>query len=135
MSKTFLSSQEFRNLYEKFYSRIRNYLWPVETLKVLAEVEANIYSAFIDYSKLGKDLDRLKTHIKDTMEDDKYLDDSYNKIVKLLEEAEQDGFDPYLSIYQVQEVDPELSKQLINTDKKNKEEDKDENNEEATYQS
>lgn len=128
-----VSSQDFRNVYEKFYNRIRNYLWPIETLKVLANIECEIYSAFIDYTALRKYVDRLKSAINNTMKDDKFLSKEFNALNDLLVTVETSESSPYLQIQQVAETDPELNKVLIqDTDEQEKEEDiEDENNQEA----
>ena len=126
------SSQDFRNLYEEFYNRIRAYLWPISTLKILADVECNIYSAFIDYPKLRLNLDKLHSVIKDTMKEDEYLKTAYDDLSGLVDEVDPEETKSYLKLYQVSETDPEL----VKTIKSQSEEDEDnENNEETAGQS
>lgn len=126
------SSQDFRNAYEKFYNRMRNYLWPIETLKVLGEIEVEIYSAFIDHELLRKNLDKLKTRINTTMKDDKFLNEAFNTLDTLLTDVENsEEITPYLNIQQVSETDPELDK-VLKSDEEDEEEDiEDENNKKA----
>lgn len=128
MSKKLLSSQDFRNSYEKFYNRIRNYLWPIDVLKMLADVEVDIYSAFIDYSELRKHLDRLASYIRDQLKEDDYLRKSYEELVDLLDDTDEVESTPYFNLYQVAETDPEINKVLKTSDE---EEIEDENNEET----
>lgn len=134
MKTRLTSSQDFRNAYEKFYNRMRNYLWPIETLKVLGEIEVEIYSAFIDHEVLRKNLDKLKTRINSTMKDDKFLTKTFDALDALLTEVENsEEITPYLNIQQVSETDPELDK-VLKTDKEDEKEEEDienENNKEA----
>lgn len=106
---TNISSQDFRNIYEKFYAQLRNYLWPYKTLKELADVEVDIYSAFIDIDKLQNDLNKLYTSIKDVFKDDPNLEKSYNLLFELAN-VEEPTF--YSRLNMVQEADPEKAKSI-----------------------
>lgn len=107
-----VSSQDFRNIYEKLYDSMRRYLWPLATLEILADVEANIYSAFIDIPNLKLRLDALYKSIKEVMKDDKELEKNYNQIVDL---ANEDEVGSYLRLPSVNEVNPENDKRLKST--------------------
>lgn len=104
-----ISSQDFQNVYERFYNDMRNYLWPFSVLEELSDVEANIYSAFIDVDKLKLDLSNLYKSIKDVMKDDKHLQKSYDEIMELLNEEDVSR---YARLPQVNEVDPEKPKSI-----------------------
>jgi len=124
-----VSSQDFRNLYEKFYDKIRRYLWPIETLKVLANIEECIYSAFINYDDLDRYLTKIKSDIRDTMKEDEYLAKAYNDLVDLFNEAKGDNASKYLDLARVEEVNPESNKQLKYSE--SEEDNKDEDNKET----
>lgn len=133
MKKTLVSSQDFRNLYEKFYNRIRNYLWPLSTLKILADVEVDIYSAFIDYKSLDQHLQKLYPLIKEQIEDDEFLSKAYYELDDMLDEVMKNpdaDLYRYMRLHQVQEVNPELDKTLLV-----EEEEVDENNKELGSES
>ena len=106
-----ISTQEFRNRYEEFYNCIRLYLWPYSTLETLAEVEATIYSAFIDIPKLESGLVKLESEIKQMFDEDPLLVKSFNKLKDLTEEAnEPDNL--FMPLSQVKEVNPDENKQI-----------------------
>lgn len=104
-----ISSQEFRNKYEKFYDCMRMYLWPYDILEILADVEATIFSAFIDVPKLRLLLDKLEGQIKQNFEDDELLQKSFNNIKKLVEDKDEEI---YLPLTRVKEVNPDEDKQI-----------------------
>ena len=102
-----ISSQDFRNAYEKFYNEFRKYLWPYEVLEVLADIEVNIYSSFIDMDKLRIDFAKLRKSMKDVINDDEFLAKFTNKIQKLLDDKDAGS---YLRLPRVNEVNPENDK-------------------------
>jgi len=104
-----VSSQDFRNVYEKFYNSMRRYLWPFSVLQELAEVETNIYSAFIDISKLKVDFSKLYSSIKDALKEDAELKKYANKLDNLVNNQDTAT---YFRLLRVNEVNPEKSKQL-----------------------
>ena len=104
-----LSSQDFRNKYEKFYIQLRSFLWPYDVLKQIAEVEIDIYSAFIDLDKIGQDCTKLYSSIKDVCKEDDAVADAYNAVADLVNTQ-----DPviYARLPKVNEVRPQNMKQL-----------------------
>ena len=104
-----VSSQDFRNLYEKFYSQMRLYLWPYQVLEELADVECDIYSAFIDIDKLSKDFGKLQSSIREACKDDEDLRKLSDSIRSLIDEKD---VEPYARLYKVAEVNPETAKQI-----------------------
>ena len=113
-----LASRDFQNKYEKFYDGMRQYLWPYDVLEQLAEVEVDIYSAFIDRGKLQQDFAKLQKSIKDALEDDEY----FRKVTSDLGDLVNDNdFDSYYALKQVGEVNPETVKTLKFEDKSNRE--------------
>lgn len=109
-----VSSQDFRNVYEKLYNDIRRYLWPYQVLEVLSDIEVNIYSAFIDVPKLRIDFAKLRKAMKDILDDDNLLSEDVNKMQKLLDHENPGS---YLRLPKVNEVNPDNDKRLkIDTD-------------------
>ena len=82
---TNISSQDFRNVYEKLYAEIRNYLWSYDTLKDLAQLEQDIYSAFIDRESLERDFYKLKSSIKEVLDEDELLKKQMDALEELIE--------------------------------------------------
>lgn len=97
-----ISSSEFRSKYEKFYSEMRNYLWDVPTLELLADVQIAAYQAFVDISDLKQKLVKLYQAIRYILDDDEYLKTSYDEFYQLIEDSlDSSG---YYNLYQVEEV-------------------------------
>lgn len=104
-----ISSQDFRNQYERFYVPMRMYLWPYEVLKNLAAVETEIYQAFIDIDALSKYFNKLKSDVREVYKDDKNFRIEFDKLDKLVN-TEEPQF--YARLTEVGEVNPENNKQL-----------------------
>ena len=104
-----VSSQDFRNVYEKFYNAIRQYLWPFEVLKELSEVENDIYAAFVDVDKLRIDFAKLRKSMKDTLKEDEELSKYTNMISEYIEDKDAGS---YFRLPRVNEVDPEKPKSI-----------------------
>lgn len=104
-----ISSQDFRNKYEKFYDNMRLYLWPYDTLEQLGQVEVDIYSAFIDRDKLSSDFYRLSSSLKDVLEEDKEFNKAYKDLQKVIDAEDRDS---YHYIQRVEEINPEKDKVL-----------------------
>lgn len=100
-----ISSQNYRNIYEKLYDQIRNYLWPYKVLEVLADVETDVYNAFIDTDKLRIDFEKLKKAMKDVLIDDPLLQKYVTKMTDLLNEPVETTV--FLGIPRVNESNPE----------------------------
>lgn len=115
-----ISSQDFRNAYEKFYARMRNYLWPYSTLQYLADIEVNIYSSFVDIEKFKNDLNKLYSAIREVCVDDEKLSKAYKDLEKL---TLVDDPSYYYSLYKVEEVNPENEKQIRTIPEEEEEED------------
>lgn len=104
-----VSSQDFRNVYEKLYNEIRKYLWPFSVLQELSDVEVDIYSAFVNMEKLKVDFDKLRTSMKDVLKDDTELSKYVNKMLDLISDEDAGS---YLRLPRVNETDPEKPKQI-----------------------
>lgn len=109
-----ISSQDFRNCYEKFYDAMRYYLWPYDVLEQLGLVEEAIYSSFIDIPYLRDHFNKLSMYLKDVIEEDAYFSKCFNQMKDLIESEEECT---YLSLPRVQEMNPEIDKVLKNPEK------------------
>ena len=106
-----LSSQEFRNAYERFYSSFRNYLWPYQVVEDLANFEVEIFSAFNDLDRTRNLLMKLSKPIEEVVKefDDKKLEERFDAFFELLDEVESDKM--YLTLPKVEEVTTDENKQ------------------------
>lgn len=126
---TKISSQDFRNTYEKFYDDVRQYLWPYTFVEDLADLEVEIYTTFIDPEKIEKTINKLRSPLNEVIEDndDENLKKSFKELQDLLSEVKEG--EQYSLIKRVEEVNPDENKQIKNT-----EEDSEEQLEDSEYQ-
>lgn len=97
-----ISSTIFMNAYEKFYSEMRNYLWDVQTLEKLADVQIETYKAFIDVDKLEHELSILYNRISSAIEDDEYLKEAYENLKSCIEDSKDST--AYYNLYKLEEA-------------------------------
>ena len=97
-----ISSTFFMNAYEKFYSEMRNYLWDIRTLELLADVQMTTYQAFVDADELLIKLDKLYQQIKPIAQDDEYLQDAFDEFRKCVEDNKES--EAYFTLYRVEEA-------------------------------
>ena len=69
-----IASTEIQNKYIKLYKVLREYLWDVDTLEDLSDVEVEIFTTFIDKSKLDRAMYKLKKDIQPTLSDDEDME-------------------------------------------------------------
>lgn len=97
-----INSSLFRIAYEKFYTEMRNYLWNIPTLELLAAVEVETYQSFVDAKELERKLSKLYMAIKKIADDDEYLKKAYDDFYNLVEDNLES--EPYFALYKVEEV-------------------------------
>lgn len=121
---TNICAQDFRNAYEKFYAQVRRYLWPYSVLLDLAELETNIYTAFLDIEQLKISLSKLNSSMQEVLKEDKLVAKSFNNLIELSEIASPSI---YMMLPRVAETRPLNMKQLKTISDDNMEDDEHEN--------
>ena len=108
-SSTFerISSQDIQNAYLKFYPCIMQYLWDLNTVMYLANLEIAIYKRFPEKEEMEKYIDLLEIEIRDTYNDEsdvksKEFKESFEELKNCIESYEDDKCQ--CDIYQVQET-------------------------------
>lgn len=114
-------SADLQSAYEWLYSRMRNYIWDLDVVEMLADVEVDTFDAFIDYEKAEKDFNKLYTAVKDVADanKDEELLKSADDFKKLIQDALEDESPAVFSLLKVQETvgnpeqeEEEIQKQL-----------------------
>ena len=95
-----ISSTEFQSAYNWFYEEMRKYIWDLDVVEILAELEVTAYDAFVDREKLLRVLTALEREIREFFEDDQDLKDSFDGLMELAESDEKE----YVPLFQVNEV-------------------------------
>lgn len=90
--------QDITRKYVKFYTAMREYVWPFDTVQDLAELEISIYNRFPDTEDIKKRLNLLYMDIRDTLKEDEDLQKTYNKLKESL-----DSSTIYADLYSVKE--------------------------------
>ena len=100
------SSVDVQAAYNDLFSNMRNYIWDLDVVELLADVEVDTYDAFIDKEKLQKDYQKLYTTVVDEARNnkDEELEKAADAFKDIIEQAVEDEEPAYFELYQVQET-------------------------------
>ena len=101
-----ICSVDFQNAYNELFALMRNYIWDLDVVEMLADVEVATYDAFLDIEKLNRCFQRLYPEVMDVAKDND--DDEMKKCAdafkKMIEDAINNEESAYLDLYKVQEA-------------------------------
>jgi len=89
MAETKVSAQIFRNHYIDLYSHLRKYLWDIETVEIIADLEIETHKTFPDINLISTLTNRLKYYIMSTMSEDEELQEVFTALEQALEEQNE----------------------------------------------
>lgn len=97
-----LSCNDFMNAYQNIYAAMRYYIWGVDVIEILANLEVAVYNAFLNIDEVDRWFTKLEKAIKTlrVTEDDEELAQFLENFRKLIDECD----DQYHPLYQVNEV-------------------------------
>lgn len=95
-----INSQDIQNVYMKFYTLMMQYLWNLDVVKNLANLEISIFQRFPDKEKMENNLNALEIQIKDTMKDEenpgsKDFLESFETLKEYIQEYTDNGYEIY----------------------------------------
>lgn len=79
---------------------MRKYYWDSEVLMDLASIESIVHSSFPDTSELKKRIASIRNGLRETMESDEELKQSFEKLTDAVEEASNDSMFARLTTFQ-----------------------------------
>lgn len=100
------SSVDIQAAYADLFQKMRNYIWDLDVVEMLADVEVDTFDAFIDKEKLQRDYQKLHyiiTQEAETQEDEE-LKDAAEAFNDIIEQSIEDEEPAYLELYKVQEI-------------------------------
>ena len=74
-----------QHLYNKLYEQLRNYIWEIDCVECIAELEIECYKACIDLQVVDKKLKYLGKFIKDILKEDKDLKRRYDDFIQAID--------------------------------------------------
>ena len=98
-----LSFNDFQRAYKDIYINMRNYIWGVDVVELLANLEVAVYDTFMDKQTVETYFHRLRKAIDALRIDDEDLHKSLDDFQTLLDSDEE----LYAPLYRVAEVIPE----------------------------
>lgn len=77
-----------QHYYNKLYKELIKYIWDIDCVELIAEVQLECYKAIIDTDILQKKLEKLKTYIKSEFNDDEELKKRFETLYNASKEYE-----------------------------------------------
>lgn len=81
-----------QHYYNKLYKELMKYIWNIDCVELIAEVQLECYKAIIDTDILQKKLEKLKSFIKSEFKDDEELKKRFET---LYDAAKENEYIPY----------------------------------------
>ena len=95
-----ISSVVIQTQYQKLYSALREYLWPFDTVELIADLEIACYQAFPAIEDVKSRISNLRREISSVLKDDEELSTQFDEFEEML-----NGQDTvYLTLNKVKEV-------------------------------
>jgi len=83
-----ISSNRLQDCYVNLYICLREYIWDLEVVEIISELEIETYRVFPDTAKIGKWLSKLKREIRsDGVSNDDKLQDVIDEFESVLSNA------------------------------------------------
>lgn len=77
-----------QHYYNKLYKELMKYIWDIECIEVIAEVQLECYKAIIDTKVLQKKLEKLRSFINSEFNDDEELNKRFETLYNASKEYE-----------------------------------------------
>lgn len=106
-----ISSSEFQVAYQNLFKQLRNYIWDVDTVENIADLEVAIYDAFPNRDVMRQKFNRLRCDINYANVDDEELKKAIDSLDSLLQADDT----LYVDLYKVQEVPHNEDSEEINS--------------------
>ena len=118
------TAMDIQKAYNKMYSEFRNYLWDMDTIVMLGDIELEAYNLFIDLDKLKGLLKRMKSQVngaKSKPDDFKDLLEKIEEFIEVVDKMNEQG-NQSIPIFNLV-ADPDKGQE--DTEDENKEEERD----------
>lgn len=93
-------STSLQNAYVDMYKEVRNYIWGIDVVEKLAELELSVYQALPDITDIKKKFNTFYSYVKTTAKEDNELQGALQAFRDMLDSAD----DVALKLTKVQEV-------------------------------
>lgn len=95
-------SQDYRTKYDKLYEKMRNYTWDMYTVEQLANLEVEVYNAFVNKSAVMKYINNLRYSVNKVA--GYYHDNELKASIDELANVASNDDSSFLRLYKIQEV-------------------------------
>lgn len=81
-----MNYKELKRAYIKLYEAMMNFLWPVYTVELLADLEISVCKMFPVMTDVRNNFNRLKASVMQDIRDEKKLKEAFDKFDKIIED-------------------------------------------------
>lgn len=90
-----ITSQDLQNAYIKFYPFMMKFLWDIDTVMHLANLEISIYKRFVDIDEITRNMNLIESDIRETYKDDPEFKKAFDYLKDCVDIYEESGYDIY----------------------------------------
>lgn len=83
-----ISSKKIQGAYNNLYACLRNYIWPINAVEDIADLEISVYQTFPDVDRIKRNFSKLEYNSKPLYKDDEDLAKSADKFRTMLDECD-----------------------------------------------
>lgn len=87
-----IPAKEIQNKYVRLYTNLRNYIWPIDVITYIADLELAVYKTFPDMYAIRRSFFNIKQECIHLFKDDEDLQKSIEEFEDLLNNTEEDFY-------------------------------------------
>lgn len=84
-----ISDKDLKRAYNHLYISLLDYIWPVNVIEILAELEISLYKSFPSLDEVKFNLSKLKSSVFKDVKDDEEILACFDKLNALLDDNDQ----------------------------------------------
>ena len=84
-----LNAKLLQNSYDKLYTSLRKYIWPIHVVDMIADLEISIYKVFPDLLEVRNYYNRLKLECLRYIPDDEDMKSKFEDFREILESSDE----------------------------------------------
>lgn len=84
-----LNAKLLQNSYNKLYTSLRQYIWPMHVVDMIADLEVSIYKVFPDLLEVRNHYNRLKVECLRYISDDEDMKAKFEDFREVLDSSDQ----------------------------------------------
>ena len=95
------SSKMLQSKYVNLYQALRNYIWNIDMIDAVADLETSVYAAFPNVDDIQRNIQKVESYARDILFDDEEMQACFAAFKEMIPDSSEDV---YCKLAQVKEV-------------------------------